>query len=175
MALTDYLINAIFLFVVLRQARERRLDTRSIVAPMALVVFVATHYVHTIPTGGSDLALVITLTLVGLSLGILCGYATHVRAAADGTRFARVGPVAAALLLAGISARLVFVFALDHGAGPAIRDFSIVHHISAAAWPLALVAMALCEVTARLAIVQVRGQRLAPRRPAAVTLSGSPA
>jgi hypothetical protein len=175
MALTDYLIHAIFLVVVLRQARERRLDARSIVAPMALVVFVATHYVHTIPTGGSDLALVTTLTLIGLGLGTVSGYATHVRAASDGTRFARVGPVAAILLLAGISARLVFVFALEHGAGPAIRDFSIVHHISAAAWPLALVAMALCEVTVRLAIVHVRGQRLAPRRTAAVSVSGSPA
>src|SRR5207342_2199844 len=102
MALTDYLINAVFLVVVLRQARERRLDTRSIVAPMALVVFVATHYVRSIPTGGSDLALVCALTLLGVSLGVLCGYATHVRANADGTRFARVGPVAAILLLAGI-------------------------------------------------------------------------
>ena len=173
MAFTDYLINAIFLVVVLRQARERRLDIRSIVAPMALVVFVATHYVHTIPTGGSDMALALALTLVGLSLGVLCGYATHVRVDGDGTRFARVGPVAAILLLAGISARLVFVFALEHGAGPAIRDFSIVHHISAAAWPLALVSMALCEVTARLVIVQVRGQQLAPRTPATVTLSSS--
>jgi ABC-type antimicrobial peptide transport system permease subunit len=173
MAFTDYLINAIFLVVVLRQARERRLDIRSIVAPMALVVFVATHYVHTIPTGGSDMALALALTLVGLSLGVLCGYATHVRVDADGTRFARVGAVAAILLLAGISARLVFVFALEHGAGPAIRDFSIVHHISAAAWPLALVSMALCEVTARLVIVQVRGQQLAPRAPATVTVSSS--
>jgi hypothetical protein len=67
----------------------------------------------------------------------------------------------------------VFVFALEHGAGPAIRDFSIVHHISAAAWPLALVSMALCEVTARLVIVQVRGQQLAPRTPATVTVSSS--
>lgn len=172
MALTDYLINAVFLLVVLRQARERRLDARSIIAPMALVVFVATHYVHTIPTGGSDLSLVLALTLLGLSLGVLCGYATHVRADADGTRFARVGPVAASLLLVGISARLVFVFALEHGAGPAIRDFSIVHHISAAAWPLALVSMALCEVTARLVIVQVRGQRLTPRPSPVASVSG---
>ena len=171
MALTDYLINAVFLLVVLRQVRERRLEARSIIAPMALVVFVATHYVHSIPTGGSDLALVLTLTLLGLGLGVLCGYATHVRANPDGTRFARVGPVAATLLLIGISARLVFVFALEHGAGPAIRDFSIVHQISAAAWPLALVSMALCEVTARLVIVQVRGQRLAPRHPAGIALT----
>jgi hypothetical protein len=171
MALSDYLINAVFLLVVLRQARERRLDARSIIAPMALVVFVATHYVHTIPTGGSDLALVLVLTLLGLALGVWCGYVTHVRADADGTRFARVGPVAATLLLVGISARLVFVFALEHGGGPAIRDFSIVHQISAAAWPLALVSMALCEVTARLVIVQVRGQRLAPRSAAGVPVS----
>ena len=173
MALTDYLINAIFLLVVLRQARERRLDARSFIAPMALVAFVATHYVHTIPTGGSDLALVCALTLVGLTLGVVCGYVTHVRVDAQGTRFARVGPVAALLLLAGISARLVFVSALEHGAGPAIRDFSIVHHISAAAWPLALVSMALCEVTARLVVVQVRGQRLAPRPLPTVALSES--
>lgn len=173
MTFTDYLINAVFLVVVLRQARERRLDIRSIIAPLALVVFVATHYVHSIPTAGSDLALAGGLTLLGLTLGVICGYATHVRADADGTRYARVGPLAAILLLAGISSRLVFVFALDHGAGPAIRDFSIVHHISAAAWPLALVSMALCEVTARLVIVQVRGQRLSPRPAARTTLSGS--
>jgi len=102
MALTDYLINAVFLLVVLRQPRERRLDASSIIAPMALVVFVATHYVHTIPTGGSDLTLVLALTLLGLGLGVVCGYATDVRADADGTRFARVGPVAATLLLIGI-------------------------------------------------------------------------
>src|SRR3954470_14790288 len=112
MTLTDYLINAIFLLVVLRQARERRLDSRSIIAPMALVVLVATHYVHTIPTGGSDLILVVVLPLLGLGLVVMCAYATHVRADADGCRFARVGPVAAALLLIGISARLIFVFAL---------------------------------------------------------------
>lgn len=173
MALTDYLINAVFLLVVPRQARERRLDIRSTIAPMALVVFVATHYVHSIPTDRSDLVLTLTLTFVGLGLGILCGYATHVRVGPDGTRFARVGPVAAGLLLAGISARLVFVFALDHGAGPAIRDFSVVHHVSAAAWPLALVSMALCEVIARLVSVQVRGQRLAPHAPVVVAMSGA--
>ena len=137
----------------------------------ALVVFVATHYVRTIPTGGSDMALALALTLVGLSLGVLCGYATHVLVDADGTRVARVGPVAAILLLAGISARLVFVFALEHEAGPVIRDFGIVHHISAATWPLALVSMARCEVTAGLVILQVRGQQLAPRTPATVSVS----
>jgi len=160
MTFTDYLINAVFVLVVLRQARERRLDVRSFVAPMALVVFVATHYVHTIPTGGADLELVAVLTAFGVGLGLLCGFTTHVRTDADGTRFARVGWVAGGFLVAGISARMLFVFAVHHGAGPAVRAFSISHHIGAAAWPLAMVSMALCEVTVRLVVVQLRGQRL---------------
>jgi ABC-type antimicrobial peptide transport system permease subunit len=169
MTVTDYLINGIFVLVVLRQARERRLDARSFIAPMALVVFVATHYVHAVPTGGEDLDLVAALTAVGVTLGLLCGFTTHVRADAEGMRFARVGWVAGGFLVAGISARMLFVFALQHGAGPAIRTFSITHHIGAAAWPLALVSMALCEVTVRRVVVQLRGQRLTPVQPAGLT------
>ena len=161
MTFTDYLINGIFVLVVLRQARERRLDARNVIAPLALVAFVATHYVHTIPTAGDDLGLVAALTSLGLALGVVGGFATRVRADAHGIRFARVGWVAGGLLVAGISARMMFVFALQHGAGPAVRDFSIVHHIGQAAWPVALVAMALCEVTARIVVVQLRSQRLA--------------
>jgi hypothetical protein len=171
MTSTDCLINAIFVLVVLRQARERRLDVRSFVAPMALVVFVATHYVHTIPTGGEDLDLVAALTAVGVTLGLLCGFTTQVRADTDGTRFARVGLIAGGFLVAGISARMVFVFALQHGAEPDIRTFSIGHHIDAAAWPLALVSMALCEVTVRLVVVQLRGRRL----PAVRAIAGAAA
>lgn len=172
MTFSDYLINAIFVLVVLRQARERRMDLRSFIAPMALVVFVANHYVHTIPTGGDDLALVGALTAVGVALGLLCGFTTHVRMDAEGTRLARIGWVAGVFLVAGIGARMVFVVALHHGAGPAIREFSIVHHIGATAWPVALVAMALCEVTVRLVLVQLRGRSLRTR-PATARLADS--
>jgi hypothetical protein len=173
MTITDYLINGIFVLVVLRQVRERRLDARSVIAPLALVVFVATHYVHAIPSQGGDLGLVGALTAAGLALGVLGGFTTHVRADEDGNSWARVGWAAGLLLVGGISARMVFVFALNHGAGPAIRSFSIVHHIGAAAWPVALVAMALCEVTARIAVVHLRGHRLTGNVPSA--LAGSPA
>jgi hypothetical protein len=164
MTTTDYLINAVFVFVVIRQARERRLDFRSFVAPLVVVFFVAQRYVHSIPTAGSDLGLVALLAGVGLTLGVLSGFATHVRAAAGGVAFARVGWLAGGLLIAGISARMVFVFAVSHGAEPAIRSFSVAHHIGAAAWPVALVSMALCEVTARLLTVQLRGRRLTATR-----------
>ncbi|WP_270889788.1 hypothetical protein [Pedococcus sp. 5OH_020] len=159
MTFTDYLINGIFVLVVLRQSRERRLDVRSVIAPLALVLFVATHYVRSIPTGGDDLALVAALTAVGLAFGVLCGFATFVRADEDGVRWARVGWVAGGFLVAGISARMLFVFAVHHGFEPAIRTFSIAHNIDAAAWPVALVAMALCEVSARIVVVHLRGYR----------------
>jgi hypothetical protein len=54
MTTSDYLINAVFLLVVLRQARERQLDRRSVVVPLALVFFVAERYVHSLPTAGNE-------------------------------------------------------------------------------------------------------------------------
>jgi len=159
MTTTDYLINAAFVFVVLRQARDRQVDRRALIVPLLLVFLVAQRYVHSVPTAGSDLVLIGLLAAVGLTLGVLCGFATHVRAAGDGLALARVGWLAGGLLVAGICARMVFVFALGHGAEPAIRSFSVAHRIGAAAWPVALVSMGLCEVTARLVTVQVRGRR----------------
>ena len=53
---------------------------------------------------------------------------------------------------------MVFAFALSHGARHALASFSYAHEISAAAWPAALVLMALLEVSTRIAIVGVRGR-----------------
>jgi hypothetical protein len=168
MTITDYLINAIFVLVVLRQARERELDRRSIVVPLVLVFFVAQMYLHSIPTTGNDTVLIGLLGAVGLTLGIASGFATHVRAGDHGLAVARVGWLAATLLIAGIGSRMVFAFAVDHGLRSDLASFSIAHHISAAAWPTALVVMAICEVVTRITIVQLRG-RQAMSNPRAVT------
>jgi hypothetical protein len=159
MTTADYILNALFVLVVLRQAQERRIDLRSFLLPLVAVFVVAHAYVHTIPTGAASLAFVGALCALGLTLGLLCGIATQVRLDGD-IAFARVGWIAGALLVAGIGSRFVFAFAMRHGAAPAVRDFSIAHHIGAAAWPVALVLMALIEVGARIAVVQVRGRRL---------------
>jgi hypothetical protein len=164
MTTSDYLINAVFVLVVLRQARERQLDRRALVLPLVLVFFVAQRYVHSLPTAGNDLVLVSLLAGLGLTLGIVSGFATHLRVGNDGIALARVGLLAGCLLVAGICARMAFAFALTHGAEPAVRAFSAAHQIGAAAWPVALVSMALCEVTARLAVVQLRGSRAARPR-----------
>lgn len=159
MTITDYLITAVFVLVVLRQARERKVDLRSLLAPMAVVLYVAHMYVHSIPTAGNDLVLVGVLASVGLALGVLGGFATHLRIGADGA-LARVGWVAGALLIGGICSRMVFVYAVHHGAYHAVSAFSIANHIGAAAWPVALISMAMIEVAARLVTVQLRAHRL---------------
>ena len=158
MRTTDYLINAVFVLIVFRQARERELDRRSVIIPLAIVAYVAHLYVHSIPTAGNDPVLIGALGAVGLSLGIASGFATYVRAGENGLPVARVGWIAGALLIAGIGSRMVFAFALSHGAYHAVATFSIAHQIGASAWPVALVMMALLEVSTRIAIVQLRGR-----------------
>jgi hypothetical protein len=172
MRTTDYLINAVFVLIVFRQARERELDRRSVIIPLAIVAYVAHLYVHAIPTAGNDLGLIGALGALGLTLGVASGFATHVRSGENGLAVARVGWVAGALLIAGIGSRMAFAFALSHGARHAVVTFSVAHQIGAAAWPVALVLMALLEVSTRIAIVQLRGRHAmrssAPAIPAAV-------
>jgi hypothetical protein len=163
MRTTDYLINAVFVLIVFRQARERELDRRSVVVPLAIVAYVAHLYVRSIPTAGNDLVLIGALGVVGLALGIASGFATPVRAGENGLPVARVGWIAGALLIAAIGSRMVFAFAVSHGARHALASFSYAHQIGGAAWPVALVLMALLEVSTRIAIVQLRGRQAVRR------------
>jgi hypothetical protein len=158
MTTTDYLINALFVLIVFRQARERELDRRSVIIPLAIVAYVGHLYVRSIPTAGNDLVLIAALGTVGLALGVASGFATHVSAGENGLAVARVGWIAGALLIAGIGSRMLFALAVSGGAHHTIASFSYAHQISAAAWPVALVLMALLEVSTRIAIVQLRGR-----------------
>lgn len=160
MTTSEYLLNAAFVLLVLRQSRERELDRRSVIVPLVLMFFVGSQYLRTLPTAGNDLVLIVLLGSVGLALGVWGGFATRVRAGRGGVALARVGWVAGVLLVVGIGARMAFAFAIGHGFEPAVRSFSIAHQIGATAWPVALVSMALIEVGARVAVVQVRGRRL---------------
>lgn len=159
MTTTEYLLNAAFVLLVFRQAWERELDRRSVIVPLALMFVVGTRYLHTIPTAGNDLVLVVGLASAGFALGIVGGFATHLRARGD-VALVRVGWIAGALLVVGIGSRMAFAFAVGHGLEPAVRSFSVTHQIGAAAWPVAFVSMALIEVGARIAVVQLRAHRL---------------
>ncbi|HEX6762802.1 MAG TPA: hypothetical protein VF094_08385 [Gaiellaceae bacterium] len=159
MTTSEYLLNAAFVLLVLRQARERELDRRSVIVPLLLMFFVGTQYLHTLPTSGNDLVLIVALAAVGLTLGLLGGFATQVRAG-NGVALVRVGWIAGGLLVAGIGSRMAFAFAVGHGFEPTVRSFSIAHQIGATDWTVALVLMALIEVGTRIAVVQARGRRL---------------
>jgi hypothetical protein len=160
MTTSEYLLNAAFVLMVLRQARERQLDRRTVIVPLALMFFVGAQYLHPIPTASNDIVFIVVLAGVGLTLGVLGGFATQVRVE-GGVAWARVGWIAGSLLVLGIGSRMAFALAIGHGFEPAVRSFSIAHQIGAAAWPAAFVLMALVEVGSRIAIVQVRGRRLA--------------
>ena len=63
-----------------------KLDRRSLVLPLVAVYFVTQRYVHSIPTAGNDLVLLAVLASVGLTLGILCGFATNSEPVATASR-----------------------------------------------------------------------------------------
>ena len=158
---TEYIINAILVLLVLRQIRERRLDLMSFVLPVALVGVAAMQFLHTIPSGGNDLVLIVSLAAVGALLGGLCGVFTHVRSGADGVALARAGWLAGALWIGGIGSRIAFSLLSEHGFGSSIAHFSVAHHItSSAAWTAAFVLMALCEVLARTATLAIRSREV---------------
>ena len=156
----EYLINAAFVLLVLRQSRERELDRRSVIVPLVLMLFVGSQYLHTLPTAGNDLILIVVLAAVGLDARCPRRRRHAGSRRGSGVALARVGWIAGGLLVFGIGARMAFAFAIGHGFEPSVRSFSIAHQIGAAAWPVALVLMALIEVAARIAVVQVRGRRL---------------
>jgi hypothetical protein len=171
MTTTDYLIDSALVLLVLLQVRERELTMRALVRPIVIVGIAVAEYMRGVPTAGNDLVLVALLATVGLTSGVLSGLATHVRLTEDGAAAARVGWIAGVLLVAGIGSRMVFAVAVTHGFGPTVAHFSIAHHVTAAAWTVALVAMAILEVTLRQVIVHYRGYRLLAAATAAPALA----
>jgi len=162
MSINMYVINAILILMVIRQIREHPLDARSLAAPVLAVGAAAVMFLHSVPTGGHDLALEAACVLAGAAMGAIGGLATKLRLGAGGRPLGRAGAVAASMWVGGVGARLAFAVAAGNGAGAAIARFSIAHHITgSAAWVAALVMMALADVLTRLVVIYLRGHRLA--------------
>jgi hypothetical protein len=158
--LNIYLINALLILLVVRQIREHQLGLRALAVPV-LAVAAAVMFLHSVPSGGSDIALDGLCVPAGAAMGATGGLATRLRPGAGRRPLGRAGVLAASTWITGVGARMAFYFAATHGAGPAIARFSIAHHITGpAAWTAALVMMALADVLTRLAVVCLRGRRL---------------
>jgi hypothetical protein len=173
---TTYVINAILVLLVVRQARERRLDLAALAMPVLAVGAAAVLFLHSVPGRGNDIALEIICAAMGGAMGGLSGLATRLRRGADGVPLGRAGRLAASLWVAGAGSRMAFAFAASNGAGPAIARFSAARQITGAdAWVASLVMMALADVLTRLIVIYLRGRRLAaaavpsPARLAATT------
>ncbi len=171
MVINQYVFNAILGLMVVRQIREHSLDLRSLAVPVLAVGAAAVMFLHSVPGGGNDIALELLGVTAGAAMGTIGGLATRLRRGADGRALGRAGTLAASMWIAGVGGRMAFVFAATRGAGPAIGRFSITHHITGqGAWVAALVMMALADVLTRLAIVYLRGRRLAAAPAAAPAL-----
>lgn len=179
MTLSDYAIDIALIGLVLLQVRGRRLTVHSLLLPIGLVAYVAASYLHSVPTAGNDLLLVVGCGLIGGTLGALAGLFTTVKADGEGVPFAKAGLVAAGLWILGTGGRLAFQVYATHGGGAAVEHFSAAHSItSAAAWTSALIIMALSEAVIRTGVLSWRavsvrrgavglpvGLTPAPRRP----------
>jgi hypothetical protein len=162
MNINVYVINAILILLVIRQVREHRLDLRSLGVPVLAVGIAAVLFLHSVPLGGSDIALELACVSAGALMGAIGGLTTHLRLGADGRPLGRAGWIAAGMWVGGVGARLAFAVAVSYGAGPAIKSFSVTNHITGpAAWVAALIMMAMADVLTRLAIIYLRGRRLA--------------
>jgi hypothetical protein len=159
MSITEYLLNAALVLVVVRQVRGRRLAGASLYLPLVIVAVVGFKYLHTIPTVGNDVVLIAAGTLAGLTLGTLCGLLTVVSADRDGVPFARATGLAAALWVVGIGSRIGFSLYAQHGGGRSIVHFSVAHALTMDGWVAAFVLMALAEAVSRTVILIARSRR----------------
>jgi len=157
MTITDYAIDIVLIGLVAFQIHGMRLTRRALILPLVLVGIVAMNYLKTIPTAGNDLPLIVALTAIGATLGVLAGLFTSVRQDSSGTPVAKAGILAATLWVLGVGSRFAFQLYVSHGGFPAVAHFSATHDItSGAAWTAALVLMALAEVICRHSIIVFR-------------------
>jgi hypothetical protein len=168
MTFSDYVLDILLIAIVFRQIRESRLDRRAILLPLGIAAVVCNSYLHSIPTSGNDLVLIISFTAVGVALGTISAVATRVRT--DGGRHALVKAswLAAGVWVGSMGFRFAFSFWASHGGDAALGRFSVAHHITGGdAWTAALVLMAMGEVVTRTGLLFLRSQQAVAMAPAA--------
>jgi hypothetical protein len=163
MTTTDYLIDSLLVLLVLLQIKERPVTTKTLVRPLVIVGVAVANYLHGIPTAGNDLVLIAILALVGSAIGLASAQTVLMRVGADGEVLARAGWASGFFWVLGMGSRFAFIYWITHTGDASLAHFSAQHAITAGAWTVALLAMALCEVVSRSALMAVRRQRLQAR------------
>ena len=160
MTTTDYLIDSVLVLLVLFQVSERTLTIKTLVRPLLIVAIAVANYLHGIPTAGNDLVLVAVLALLGGAIGVASAQTVLMRVGGGGDVLARAGWASGFFWVLGMGSRFAFIYWISHSGASSIAHFSAQHAVSAGAWTVALLAMAVCEVASRSALMAVRRQRL---------------
>jgi len=159
MTTTEYALNFALVGLVLLQIRGITITRTALLLPLVMTTWIATSLLRAIPTAGNDVVLEVGGALVGAALGALAGLATGVTRR-GATAIAQAGAAAALLWVAGIGARVAFSLWVSHGGAPAIRSFSVAHHITGGpAWGTAFILIAITEVLARTGVIFVKTRR----------------
>lgn len=165
MTITEYLMNFALVGLVVLQIRGHKITRARLLLPVVLTIWIASQFVHGLPTAGNDVVLEATLASVGILLGAAAGLATSVRRDGPGA-FAKAGAVAAVLWVLGVGARVAFSMWVTHGGEPSVAHFSAAHAItSSAAWTVGFVMMAMLEVVVRTGILWAKTLRIGAEIP----------
>ena len=159
MTFTDYLMNIALIGLVVLQIRGHKITRARLLFPLVATVYVASQFLHAIPSAGDDLVLIVGFACVGAALGAGAGILTTIRREGAGA-IAKAGLSAALLWVLGIGARMGFALWVGHGGQAAVARFSALHHItSGAAWTAAFVLMAMAEVASRTGVLYLKTRR----------------
>lgn len=159
MTATEYLLNLGLIGLVILQIRGHKVTRARLLFPAVVTLWVASSFLHGLPTAGNDTVLEAALAAGGALLGALAGLTTSVTRRGAGA-FAKAGAIAAVLWVAGIGARLGFSLWVAHGGQSSVAGFSASHHItSGAAWAAGFVLMAILEVAVRTGVLYVKTLR----------------
>jgi hypothetical protein len=161
MTTTDYLIDSALVLLVLFQIKERELTTRALIRPLVILSITVFTYLRGIPTAGNDLVLVAVFALMGALIGVASGQTIFMRRGPGGEVLARSGWASGFFWVLGMGSRFGFLVWAAHGGAAAIASFSTQHSItSQESWTVALLAMAVFEVSGRTLVQATRRYRL---------------
>ena len=159
MTATEYLLNIGLVGLVVLQIRGHKVTRARLLFPVVVTAWVASSFLHGVPTAGHDAVLEATLAVSGASLGLFAGLATAVTRQGAGA-FAKAGMIAAVLWVAGIGARAAFSLWIANGGRASVAGFSASHHItSGAAWAAGFILMAVLEVAVRTGVLYLKTLR----------------
>ena len=160
MNFSDYILDSALVLIVLLQFKERAMTRRQLIRPIVILGIAVASYFHGIPTQGNDLSLILAFAVLGATIGILSGVTVLMRRADDGATMFRSGPGSAFFWVLGMGSRFAFIYWVTHEGAATIAHFSANHSITGSnTWTVALLAMAVCEVVSRTAVMALRWQQ----------------